>query len=72
VVAGNSGGAPETVRQGETGLVVDGRSHAQLVEALTTILGDRELALSMGRAGREWVRSRWRWEHMSSRLSQLL
>jgi phosphatidylinositol alpha-1,6-mannosyltransferase len=72
VVAGNSGGAPETVRQGETGLVVDGRSHAQLVEALTTILGDRELALSMGRAGREWVQARWRWEHMSSRLSQLL
>ncbi len=72
VVAGDSGGAPETVRPGETGLVVDGRSLPELVEALTTILGDRELAESMGRAGREWVQSRWRWEHMSSRLAQLL
>lgn len=72
VIAGDSGGAPETVRQGETGLVVDGRSQAQLTEALTTILGDRELRESMGAAGREWVQSRWRWEHMSSRLGHLL
>ncbi|ORM33659.1 glycosyltransferase family 4 protein [Williamsia sp. 1135] len=72
VIAGDSGGAPETVRPGETGLVVDGRSLPGLVEALTTILCNRELAESMGRAGREWVQSRWRWEHMSSRLAQLL
>lgn len=72
VIAGDSGGAPETVRQGETGLVVDGRSLPQLIEALTTILGNRELRDSMGAAGREWVQSRWRWEHMSSRLGHLL
>lgn len=72
VVAGDSGGAPETVRQGETGLVVDGRSLAQLTEALTTILGNPGLRDSMGAAGREWVQSRWRWEHMSSRLGHLL
>jgi phosphatidylinositol alpha-1,6-mannosyltransferase len=72
VIAGDSGGAPETVRQGETGLVVDGRSTTQLTDALTALLGDPELCLSMGTAGREWVQSRWRWEHMAGRLRQLL
>jgi phosphatidylinositol alpha-1,6-mannosyltransferase len=72
VIAGDSGGAPETVRQGETGLVVDGRSITELTDALTALLGDRELCVSMGTAGREWVQSRWRWEHMAGRLRQLL
>jgi phosphatidylinositol alpha-1,6-mannosyltransferase len=72
VIAGESGGAPETVKQGETGLVVDGRSVRELTDALTALLGDRELCRSMGSAGREWVQSRWRWEHMAGRLRQLL
>jgi phosphatidyl-myo-inositol dimannoside synthase len=72
VIAGQSGGAPETVLEGETGLVVDGRSVAQVSEALITVLGSAELRESMGRAGREWVCSRWRWEHMAGRLGHLL
>ena len=72
VIAGESGGAPETVKQGETGLVVDGRSIREITDALTALLGDPDLCASMGAAGRDWVQSRWRWEHMAGRLRQLL
>jgi phosphatidylinositol alpha-1,6-mannosyltransferase len=38
VVAGDSGGAPETVQPGVTGLVVDGRGSAQVAEAVAGLL----------------------------------
>ncbi len=49
VVAGRSGGAPETVRHNETGLVVDGRSVDEVAEAVAELLGDRERAAADGR-----------------------
>ncbi|ORI17005.1 alpha-(1-2)-phosphatidylinositol mannosyltransferase [Rhodococcus sp. 1163] len=72
VVAGMSGGAPETVRQNETGLVVDGRSVEQITEAIVRILSDATLAASMGAAGREWVEKNWRWDTLAHRLRSLL
>lgn len=72
VVAGSSGGAPETVRDGETGRVVDGRSHAQIVEAVSTILADPALAAQMGEAGRRWVREDWSWAAQTARLAELI
>ncbi|MEV0357988.1 glycosyltransferase family 4 protein [Nocardia sp. NPDC050697] len=72
VVAGNSGGAPETVREGETGYVVDGRSVPRLARALVDVLGDPDRAAAMGAAGREWVQREWRWDSHGARLRQLL
>ncbi|WP_272947638.1 glycosyltransferase family 4 protein [Ornithinimicrobium murale] len=72
VIAGTSGGAPETVLQGETGLVVNGRQIGELVEAVVTILSDRDLAARMGAAGREWVRTSWNWDLLGARLRSLL
>ncbi|MFJ9366343.1 glycosyltransferase family 4 protein [Nocardia sp. NPDC101769] len=72
VVAGNSGGAPETVREGETGRVVNGRSAEELTDAIVDILSDRDTAASMGAAGRAWVQQQWRWDLMGARLQQLL
>ncbi|QCB51490.1 glycosyltransferase family 1 protein [Rhodococcus sp. PAMC28707] len=72
VVAGMSGGAPETVRQNETGLVVDGRSVEQITEAIVRILSDATLAASMGAAGREWVEKSWRWDTLAQKLRSLL
>jgi phosphatidylinositol alpha-1,6-mannosyltransferase len=72
VVAGRSGGAPETVREGSTGLVVDGRSVEQITDALSELLGDPDRAARMGAAGRRWVTEEWRWQNHAARLGQLL
>lgn len=72
VIAGTSGGAPETVLQGKSGLVVDGRQIEALAEAVVSILGDTERAARMGAAGREWVQTAWNWDLLGSRLRALI
>lgn len=72
VVAGRSGGAPETVRDGITGNVVDGRDVTQVADTLATLLEDPERATKMGRAGREWVGEQWRWDQLARRLEILI
>ncbi|MFC5906433.1 glycosyltransferase family 4 protein [Streptacidiphilus monticola] len=72
VVAGDSGGAPDAVLEGETGYVVPGRDTAALAERLTTLLGDPALRARMGAAGRAWVDSTWRWDLLADRLAGLL
>lgn len=72
VVAGDSGGAPDAVRDGETGYVVDGRDPAGLADRLTDLLRDRDLARRMGAAGRAWVEREWRWDTQAARLASLL
>lgn len=71
VVAGDSGGAPETVTP-ETGIVVDGRDLDELTDALSRLLGDPALRARMGRAGRAHVLAHWTWEIMGERLRRLL
>ncbi|HEV7204340.1 MAG TPA: glycosyltransferase family 4 protein [Jatrophihabitans sp.] len=72
VVAGDSGGAPDAVRDGETGYVVGGRDTATLTRRLTELLDDAELRARLGAAGRAWVLEQWRWELLSQRLTDLL
>ncbi|HEX6315984.1 MAG TPA: glycosyltransferase family 4 protein [Gemmatimonadaceae bacterium] len=72
VIVGNSGGAPEAVIPGETGLLVDPTKPGPIAEAITALLTDRTRAERMGRAGAEWVHREWTWEHMSDRLKGLL
>jgi len=72
VIAGDSGGAPETVKPGVTGLVVDPTRTEPLAEAITSLLTDRARAEAMGKAGAEWVHREWTWDHMADRLKGLL
>ncbi|MFD6401090.1 glycosyltransferase family 4 protein [Nocardia sp. NPDC060249] len=72
VVAGDSGGAPETVREGETGIVVHGRSVSQISDAIVELLTDRDKAAEMGAAGRAWVERNWHWDRQGARLRELL
>jgi phosphatidyl-myo-inositol dimannoside synthase len=72
VIAGYSGGAPETVQHNKTGLVVDGRSVDQVAAAVTGILADPDRAAAMGAAGRDWVTAQWRWDTLAARLGNLL
>jgi phosphatidylinositol alpha-1,6-mannosyltransferase len=72
VIAGNSGGAPDAVLQGETGLVVDGTSKTDVAAAVVELLLDAGRSKAMGIAGRQWIIQEWRWEIWSSRFAQLL
>ncbi|HEY0698305.1 MAG TPA: glycosyltransferase family 4 protein [Micromonospora sp.] len=72
VVAGDSGGAPDAVIEGETGYVVDGRDLDQLVDRVATLLADRDLAARMGAAGRDWVQREWRRDIQARRMTRLL
>ena len=72
VVAGNSGGSPDAVLQGQTGVVVDGRSVPAVADAVATYLADPELSRRVGAAGRGWVEQEWRWELIADRLRGLL
>jgi phosphatidylinositol alpha-1,6-mannosyltransferase len=72
VIAGRSGGAPETVQEGRTGLVVDGRNVAEVAEAAADLLIDRARSRDWGANGREWVRQTWNWDRSAARLASLL
>ena len=72
VIAGDSGGAPDAVVAGETGLVVNGRSVTGVADAVISLLRDRERAAAMGGKGRSWVEREWRWELQTERLGALL
>ncbi len=72
VVAGDSGGAPEAVRPGETGVVVDGRDVGAVAHAVVDLLGDRARATNWGEAGRDWITRRWNWQRSADRLAALL
>jgi phosphatidylinositol alpha-1,6-mannosyltransferase len=72
VIAGDSGGAPDAVREGETGYVVPGRDVAALGNRLVDLLTDPVRARAMGAAGRAWVEREWRWEAQADRLRILL
>ncbi|MPZ86836.1 MAG: glycosyltransferase [Nitriliruptorales bacterium] len=72
VVAGASGGAPETVRDGETGFVVDGRSPTEVGAAVAGLLADPERRAAMGRAGRAFVEESWAWPVVTADLERIL
>ncbi|MEU6232859.1 glycosyltransferase family 4 protein [Kitasatospora sp. NPDC047058] len=72
VVAGDSGGAPDAVLEGETGYVVPGGSPAAAAERIVRLLNDEELRRRMGEAGRRWVDRSWRWDLLAGRLTALL
>jgi phosphatidylinositol alpha-1,6-mannosyltransferase len=72
VLAGDSGGAPDAVRDGLTGEVVPGAEVATVAARLTGLLTDRPRAEAMGRAGRQWVEQAWQWQSSAERLASLL
>ncbi|MEU6473921.1 glycosyltransferase family 4 protein [Streptomyces massasporeus] len=72
VVAGDSGGAPDAVLDGETGWVVKGGSPEEAADRITVLLGDAELRRRMGERGREWVEEKWRWDLLAEHLKNLL
>lgn len=71
-VGGAAGGAPEAVRHGETGLVVDGTSVTAVGEAVSELLRQPDAATAMGAAGAAWVHRDLTWDHLAGTLQTLL
>ena len=72
VIAGDSGGAPDAVLEGQTGLVVDGTSKSEVAAAVVELLLDPDRSRAMGVRGRQWIIQEWRWEIWSARFAELL
>jgi phosphatidyl-myo-inositol dimannoside synthase len=71
VVAGRSGGIPEAVRDGETGVLVDAERAEAVVEAVGRLLEDRELRARLGAAGRRAVESYYNWDRVAGDLARI-
>jgi len=72
VVGGDSGGAPDAIRNGETGYVVPGRDVAAVADRITGLLADPAGAAAMGEKGMAWIDQEWRWGLVAERLRQIL
>jgi phosphatidylinositol alpha-1,6-mannosyltransferase len=69
IIVGDSGGARETVVDGETGLLVDGGDVPQVADAVAGLLADPDRAQRMGAAGRERVERAHAWPAIAARLA---
>ncbi|GFG55100.1 alpha-(1-2)-phosphatidylinositol mannosyltransferase [Mycolicibacterium agri] len=72
VVAGRSGGAPETVQDGVTGRVVNGWDVGEIASAVGELLADPARAAEMGAAGRRWAIDNWQWHTQAERMHRQL
>jgi phosphatidyl-myo-inositol dimannoside synthase len=72
VVGGDSGNAPDAIRDGETGYVVPGRGTRELAGRLIRLLTDPAGAAAMGEKGAAWVDQEWRWDLIADRFQRIL
>ncbi|NOX59760.1 MAG: glycosyltransferase family 4 protein [Planctomycetes bacterium] len=61
VVATRVGGLPETVIDGQTGILTTPDDCSSLARAVVTLLNDADHRLEMGRVGRDFVANRFEW-----------
>jgi phosphatidylinositol alpha-1,6-mannosyltransferase len=71
VVAGRSGGIPEAVREGETGLLVDAERADVVSDALRTLLDDSGLRARLGAAGRRAAETYYNWDRVAADLARI-
>ena len=71
VVGSRTGGIPEVVAEGETGLLVPVAEPEPLTEALNTLLRDPDRADAMGQAGRKRAVSEFGWPAIAAQTADL-
>lgn len=72
VVGGRSGGTVDAVRNGVTGLLIDGESQEAIVEAVVRLATNRELRDEMGQHGREMVIAEYDWKVVAARIESVV
>jgi phosphatidylinositol alpha-1,6-mannosyltransferase len=65
VVGGRSGGVPDAVRDGETGMLVDSEQPAAVAAGISRLLADEPLRRRMGAAGRRAVETYYNWDRVA-------
>jgi phosphatidylinositol alpha-1,6-mannosyltransferase len=71
VVGGRSGGVPDAVRDGETGLLVDPDDPLAVAAGINRLLGDPELRRRFGAAGRRAVETYYNWDRVAADLIRI-
>jgi phosphatidylinositol alpha-1,6-mannosyltransferase len=72
VIVGHSGGAPETVREADTGFLIPSGDHRLLAERLSLLLENPSLAQQMGSRGRHFVSAHFSMDSARARLREAL
>jgi phosphatidylinositol alpha-1,6-mannosyltransferase len=71
VVAGRSGGMPDAVADGETGVLVDSEDPRAVAAAIESLLADPERVRQLGANGRRAVEQRFTWDRVVSDLQAI-
>ena len=71
VIAGSSGGIPETVEDGVSGRLVSPEQVNDVSVAVRSLLNDRALASRLGAKGRERIERYYNWDRVAAELAQL-
>jgi alpha-maltose-1-phosphate synthase len=71
VVASRTGGIPEVVADGETGLLVPPDEPEPLADALNVLLRDPDRAAAMGQAGRKRAVAEFGWQAIAAQTAEL-
>ena len=71
VVGGRSGGVPDAVRDGETGVLVDPEDPAAVAAEIIALLANPERRTQLGSAGRKAVESYYNWDRVVRDLMEI-
>ena len=71
VVGGRSGGVPDAVREGETGILVDPDDPAAVAAGINRLLADAPLRQRLGAAGRRAVETFYNWDRVVADLIRI-
>jgi phosphatidyl-myo-inositol dimannoside synthase len=72
VIAGKSGGVPDAVQDGRTGLLVNPEDSEAVAAAIIKVLREPGVANTMGESGRKWVESEMNWTRAADEFEQAM
>jgi phosphatidylinositol alpha-1,6-mannosyltransferase len=72
VIGARTGGIPDAIRDGDTGLLVPPTDPDALAEAIRRVLTQPDLAASLGRQGRDYAATEASWAHVAERMHSVL
>ncbi|MBI1299291.1 glycosyltransferase [bacterium] len=72
VIGGRSGGIPDAIVDGVTGLLVDPTNVDEIAQAIITLLTDPNYAQDLGRNGKKRVEMEMNWDQTNKKVRQVL